>query len=132
MLAFICIVAVWDGLSVVPIRYAEFLTAICFHTVPEYMVIMIIGKTLGGLITYKACNLFIKNDELEQVILSNGCTFYVNAIGDLVRERPLLYGLIFRMFFPSVMNCVALALLPLNQTQFVFIQFLHALILSWP
>ena len=121
MLAFISIVAVWDGLSVVPIRYAEFLTAICFHTVPEYMVIMIIGKTLGGLITYKACNLFIKNDELEQIILSNGCTFYVNAIGDLVRERPLFYGLIFRMFFPSVMSCVALALLPLNQTQFVFI-----------
>jgi len=36
------------------------------------------------------------------------------------------------MFFPSILNCIALALLPLNQSQFVFIQFLHALILSWP
>lgn len=93
---------------------------------------MLIGKTLGGIITYKVCNAFIKNEDLEEVILSNGCTFYVTAISDLVKERPLIYGLIFRMFFPSIMNCIALALLPLNQTQFVFIQFLHALILSWP
>jgi len=130
--AFSAIVAVWDGISVLPIRYAEFLTALCFLTVPEYMLIMLIGKSLGGVFTYKICSTFIKNEELEEVILSNGCSFYVNAIGDLVRERPIFYGLIFRMFFPSIINCIALALLPLNQSQFVFIQFLHALILSWP
>ena len=132
VLVFAFIVAVWEGISVVPSRYAEFLTALCFHTVPEYMVIMLIGKTLGGYFTYKMCSLFIKNEDLEEVILSNGFSFYVTAISDLVREKPLFYGLIFRMFFPSIMNCIALALLPLNQTQFVFIQFLHALILSWP
>jgi len=116
ILAFSVIVGVWDGISVVPIRYAEFLTALCFHTVPEYMIIMLIGKSLGGIFTFKICNAFIKNEELEEVILSNGCSFYVNAIGDLVRERPILYGLIFRMFFPSIMNCIALSLLPLNQS----------------
>lgn len=114
ILSFAAIVAIWDGISVVPIRYAEFLTALCFSTVPEYMVIMLIGKTVGGIITYKVCNSFIKNEDLEEVILNNGCTFYVTAISDLVKERPLVYGLIFRMFFPSIMNCIALALLPLN------------------
>ncbi len=132
ILGFSAIVAVWEGISVVPVRYAEFLTALCFHTVPEYMAVMLIGKTIGGYITYKCCNAFIKNEELEEVILNNGFSFYVSAIGDLVRERPIFYGLIFRMFFPSIMSCIALALLPLNETQFVFIQFLHALILSWP
>lgn len=75
---------------------------------------MLIGKTIGGIITYKVCNAFIKNEELEEIILSNGYSFYVNAISDLVRERPIFYGLLFRMFFPSILNCIALALLPLN------------------
>lgn len=132
IISFAVIVAVWDGISVVPIRYAEFLTALCFTTVPEYIVIMLIGKTLGGYLTYKVSNALIKNEDLEDIILNNGFSFYITAISDLVKERPLLYGLIFRMFFPSIMNCLALALLPLNQSQFVFIQFLHALILSWP
>ena len=31
-----------------------------------------------------------------------------------------------------MMNNIVLAILPINQSQFVFIQFLHSLILSWP
>ena len=76
---------------------------------------MLIGKTLGGFLTYRIANTIIKSDDLEDVILSNSCSFYVHAVSDLVREKPLLYGLIFRMFFPSIMNCIALALLPLNK-----------------
>ena len=91
---------------------------------PQYVVIMLVGKTIGGFITYKACNLFIKNEDLAEIILSTGFSFYINAISDLVRKRPIFFGLIFRMFFPSILNCIALASLPLNQTQFVFIQFL--------
>ena len=30
MLVFVGIVAVWDGISVVNVRYVEFLTALCF------------------------------------------------------------------------------------------------------
>ena len=132
MLFFVTIVAIWDGISVLPLRYVEFLVALSFQTVPEYLAVMLIGKTIGGIITYKVCNAFIKNEELEEIILSIGYSFYFNAISDLVRERPIFYGLVFRMFFPSILNCIALALLPLNMSQFVFIQFLHALILSWP
>ena len=116
VLGFAAIVAVWDGISVLPIRYAEFLTALCFHTVPEYIAIMLIGKTVGGFFTYKFCNTLITNDSLEEIILNNGCSFYVSAISDLIRERPIFFGLLFRMFFPSIMNCIALALFPLNQS----------------
>ena len=114
-------VSIWDGLSVVPVRYVEFLVAITFNTIPEFIAIMLIGKTLGGFLTYRIANTIIKSDDLEDVILSNSCSFYVHAVSDLVKEKPLFYGLIFRMFFPSIMNCIALALLPLNKAQFVFI-----------
>ena len=132
ILFYAALVSVWDGMSVVPVRYVEFLVAITFNTVPEFIVIMLIGKTIGGFLTYRIANSIIKSDDLEEVILSNSCSFYVHAVSDLVRGKPLFYGLIFRMFFPSIMNCIALALLPLNKAQFVFIQFLHALILSYP
>ena len=127
------IVAVWDGVSLLPVRYVEFLTALCFPSVPEFLLVMLLGKTMGGFLTFKVCNRLIKNqDDLGQVILNNGFSHYVAAVADLVRESPILYGLLFRMFFPSVLSCIALTLLPLNQTQFVFIQFLQALLLSWP
>ena len=114
LLVFSAIVAVWDGISVVPVRYVEFLTALCYHTVPEYMLVMVLGKTVGGYFTYNVCNAFMSSEEIEGIIFSSGSSFYVSAISDLVRERPIYYGLIFRMFFPSIMNCIALALLPLN------------------
>ena len=115
-----------------PVRYVEFMVALCFQTAPEYIVIIVLGKTLGGVLTYKACHLVLQFNDLQLVFLSNGLSLYVNSISDLVRERPFLYGLTFRTFFPSVLNCVALAMLPLNLSQFVLIQFIHALILAWP
>ena len=82
--------------------------------------------------TYKVCRFLIHCDNMHEFFLTNGFSLYANAIQDLVREQPFLYGLIFRTFFPSVLNCVALAMLPLNLSQFVMIQFLHAVILAWP
>ena len=75
---------------------------------------MIIGKTLGSIITYKIANTFMKNEEVEAIIHHSNCTFYVVAISDLITESPIFYGLLIRMFFPSMLNCLALALLPLN------------------
>jgi len=86
ILGFSVIVAIWDGISVLPIRYAEFMTALCFHTVPEYMAVMLLGKTCGGLLTFQLCNTFIVNEGLEEFLFNNGSNFYGSAIGDLVRE----------------------------------------------
>ena len=130
ILLYSCIVSLWDGISILPVRYVEFFVAISFNTVHEYVLVMIIGKTLGGIVTYKMANTFMKNEEVEAII--HHSTFCVAAVSDLIIELPILYGLIIRMFFPSMLNCLALALLPLNQAQFVFIQFLHSLILAWP
>ena len=132
LLYFCGLVAVWDGISVLPVRYIEFMVALCYQTAPEYITIIVIGKTLGGIFTYKACHAFLQCHDLQDLFLSNGLSLYANAISDLVREQPFLYGLTFRTFFPSVLNCIALAMLPLSLSQFVVIQFLHAVILAWP
>ena len=130
ILLYSSLVSLWDGISILPVRYVEFLVAISFTTIHEYVLVMVIGKTVGGLLTYKMANTFMKNEEIEAII--HHSTFYVAAVSDLILELPIIYGLLIRMFFPSMLNCLALALLPLNQNQFVFIQFLHAMILSWP
>ena len=82
---------------------------------------MIIGKTLGGFITYRMSQKLIKNEDVEDIILNHSCSFYVHAVSDLISEMPIFYGLIIRMFFPSVLSSIALALLPLNETQFVLV-----------
>ena len=53
ILFFCGIVAMWDGISVLPVRYIEFMIALCYQTPPEYIAIIVIGKTVGGLLTYK-------------------------------------------------------------------------------
>ena len=126
------LVSFWDGLSVLNVRYVESLVALSFNTIQEYVLVMLIGKTAGGFITYRMSQKLIKNEDVEDIILNHSCSFYVHAVSDLITEMPIFYGLIIRMFFPSVLSSIALALLPLNETQFVLIQFLHAGILSWP
>lgn len=139
ILGFAAIVAICDGIILLPVRYAEFLTALCFRTSnAEYFAVMLIGKTVGGFITYKSYNFLLGTDGSRDLIASltlnvGLCGYYLDAITDLVRERPIFFGLLFRMFFPSNMSSVMLAILPtINQAQFVFIQFLQALILSMP
>lgn len=119
IISFSAFVAFWDGITVVPVKFAELLTALCFHTMSEYIAVMVIGKTLGGLITYKVVDtLFInkKNKEIvSSTILKNGlCSSYSEPIIDLICERPLVFGLLFHMFFPSIINSVILALFPIN------------------
>lgn len=65
---FSTLVAIWNSVTLLPERYAEFLTAICFHTVQEYMAVMIIGKTIGGVITYKFCSFLFSNDTNRLII----------------------------------------------------------------
>ena len=47
------LVSFWDGLSVLNVRYVEFLVALSFNTIQEYVLVMLSGKTLGGFITYR-------------------------------------------------------------------------------
>ena len=116
ILFFSSIVSLWDGISVVPVRYVEFLVALSYNTIPEFVLIMIIGKTMGGFLTYKIVNEFMNLEDLDGLIRSTNSSFYVLAVIDLLTEKPLFYGTLIRMFFPSILNCLALALLPLNQS----------------
>ena len=80
MIFFSGLVAIWDGISIFPVRYVEFLTALCFRNVPEYFIIMLIGKTMGGYVTFKMCNYFVRGEDLEEIILNNGFNMGVVAI----------------------------------------------------
>lgn len=61
MLLFSALVAIWDGFSLLPVRYIEFMVALCFQTPTEYILIVVIGKTLGSLLTYKACRFMLQH-----------------------------------------------------------------------
>jgi hypothetical protein len=50
------IVAVWDGLGLLPVRYIELFVAMSFTSVQQFILIMILGKTLGGYITHNIAN----------------------------------------------------------------------------
>lgn len=50
------IVAVWDGFSLLPARYIELFVAMSFTSVQQFILIMILGKTLGGYITHGVAN----------------------------------------------------------------------------
>lgn len=50
----------------------------------------------------------------------------------LICKQPFVYGLLIRMFFPSMLINFFLALSPIARSKFVFIQFLYASIISYP
>ena len=126
------IVAVWDGLGLLPVRYIELFVAMSFTSVQQFILIMILGKTLGGYITHKIANSLLQKDKLLVIMFTNSSSFVFESIQQLICKHPFLYGLLIRMFFPSVLINFYLALTPISKTQFIFIQFLYASIVSYP
>ena len=69
MLVFALMVAFCEGLSVLPMRYIEFLVGLCFN-LKEYVFVVVIGKTIGAYFTYKCANLLMNRNELEEIVFS--------------------------------------------------------------
>jgi len=132
ILLYASIVAVWEGFSVLPARYVELFVAMSFTSVQQFVLIMILGKTLGGYITHKFANSLLKKERLFLIMFTCSSSFIFQSIQQMICKRPFFYGLLIRMFFPSVLINFYLALTPLSKTKFVFIQFLHAAIMSYP
>jgi len=72
------------------------------------------GKAIGSIFTYKMVNAILRKEDLAELMLSNANSCYFLAVKKKVTKRPFIYGLIIRMFFPSMLNCFCLALLPIN------------------
>ena len=121
ILIFSGIVALWDGVQILPIRYIELLVALCFDSLPHYLLVITLGKAIGSVITYKLVNMIMRKEDLAELMLSNLNSFYFMGLKSRVRRRPFWYGITIRMFFPSMLNCFCLALLPINLQQFVVI-----------
>jgi len=69
MLVFACMVAFCEGVSVLPMKYIEFLVGLCYN-LKEYVFVVVIGKTMGALFTYKCANFFMDRTELEEMVFS--------------------------------------------------------------
>jgi hypothetical protein len=132
ILLYSAIVAVWDGLCVLPVRYIELFVAMSFTSVQQFVLIMLIGKTLGGYVTHMIANSFLRRDRVLMIMFTNSSNFALEAMQKLICGNPYFYGLMIRMYFPSVLINYYLALLPLSRTQFVMIQFFYALGISYP
>lgn len=127
------IVALWDGFSLLPVRYIELFVAMSFSQVQAFVIIMVIGKSLGGYVTHTLANSILFNKKsFSEVLGTNSQSFVFKSITQLVCRRPYIYGLLIRMFFPSILINYYLALSPLPRQQFIFIQFLFATIISYP
>lgn len=93
---------------------------------------MILGKTLGGYLTHKLANSILRKDKLTVLLFTNSSSFVYESMQQLICKRPFIYGLLIRMFFPSILINYYLALTPITKTKFIFIQFIYAFIISYP
>lgn len=103
--------AVWDGFSILPIRYVEFLISLNYTSYYDFIIIVVVGKTLGSVITYKVSNYIISRDELERIMISSTNSFYFRALEVLVRDHPYLMAITIKLFFPSILASIGLAML---------------------
>ena len=71
MACFIIMVAIWDGLGVLTIRYAELMVALNYDFITEYTFIIICGKTLGAFLTYKISMLTLHEEAVSHVLFAN-------------------------------------------------------------
>ncbi len=75
ILLYASIVAVWEGFSVLPARYVELFVAMSFTSVQQFVLIMILGKTLGGYITHKFANSLLKKERLFLIMFTCSSSF---------------------------------------------------------
>ena len=62
------IVALWDGISIFPVRYIEFLVALNCQNFQDFIVVITIGKTLGAFITNKIAVNVLQKDEAINIL----------------------------------------------------------------
>lgn len=98
---FIAIVAVWDGLGIIPCRYSELLVAINYSKTKDYMLIMSLGRAFSGIFTYKIANSVLRKGELEEIYFTHSSSYCMHRIKKYMKRHPLIMGIGFRLFFPS-------------------------------
>lgn len=136
------LVAIWDGLSVLPVRYVEFLVALNYPHLQDFIIIVVIGKTLGAVLTYRLSYAVLSRDELQHVMLNNTTNFYFKSLESIVSSHPYSFAITIKLFFPSTLASHGLALIlsPADSDQrsanrlqqFVLISFLSAILAAIP
>jgi len=65
MLCYSGLIAVWDGFQILPIRYVEFFVALNYPSYFDFILIVVLGKTLGSLISYQLANYILSKEEMR-------------------------------------------------------------------
>jgi len=105
------LVALWEGFSILPIRYVEFLIALNYTSYFDFILIIVLGKTAGSMLTYKLANYILSKNEMRQVIITITNTFYFRALESLMTDHPYLMSIGIKIFFPSILASIGPALL---------------------
>jgi len=105
------LVALWEGFSVLPIRYVEFLVALNYTSYFDFILIIVLGKTCGSILTYRLANYILSKEEMKQVFIATTNTFYFRALESLMADHPYLMSITIKIFFPSILASIGLALL---------------------
>jgi hypothetical protein len=58
------LVAVWEGFSILPMRYVEFFVALNYLSYFDFILIVVLGKTFGSIISYRLTNYILSKEEL--------------------------------------------------------------------
>jgi len=111
MLLYSGVIAVWDGLQILPIRYVEFFVALNYPSYFDFILIVVIGKTMGSLISYRLANYILSKEEMRQVMVNTTSTFYFRAVEMYIRDNPFLICTALKIFFPSILASIGISLL---------------------
>ena len=96
---------------------------------------MVLGKAAGSIITYKLANLMLSKEELERIMLNNTNSFYFRSLESMVAEYPYSISILIKLFFPSILASIGLALMLPRQhgyQQYILITMLSALLAATP
>ena len=126
-----CLIAVWDGFQILPIRYVEFFVALNYPSYFDFILIIVLGKTLGSLISYRLANYILSKEEMRQVMINTTSTFYFRAVEMHIRNNPFPLCLVLKIFFPSIIASIGISLLLPSrngQQQYAFISMVAAIL----
>jgi len=111
MICYSSLIAVWDGFQILPIRYVEFFVALNYPSYFDFIVIVVIGKTVGSFISYRLANYILSKEEMRQVMINTTSAFYFRAMEMQIRDHPFILCVAIKFFFPSIIASIAISLL---------------------
>jgi phage shock protein PspC (stress-responsive transcriptional regulator) len=89
----------------------EFFVALNYPSYFDFIIIVVLGKTFGSLISYRIANYILSKEEMRQVMINTTSTFYFRAVETQIRDHPYIFCITIKIFFPSIIASIGISLL---------------------